>query len=56
MDGQGTLFGVVSGNTKEVLHRVTVDLPKVRLLSALQIDLNCWIHLFLFSSHLLSIQ
>jgi peptide chain release factor subunit 1 len=28
MDGQGTLFGVVSGNTKEVLHRVTVDLPK----------------------------
>jgi len=28
MDGNGALFGVLSGNTREVLHRVTVDLPK----------------------------
>lgn len=40
MDGAGTLFGVVSGNTKEVLHRVTVDLPKVSVRLALQTDLR----------------
>jgi len=28
MDGQGTLFGTVSGSTRTVLHKVTVDLPK----------------------------
>ncbi|KAL6949001.1 Polypeptide release factor (eRF1) in translation termination [Hanseniaspora vineae] len=28
MDGQGSLFGVVSGNTRTVLHKFTVDLPK----------------------------
>lgn len=28
MDGNGTLFGTLSGNTREVLHRFTVDLPK----------------------------
>lgn len=28
MDGGGYLFGTLSGNTKEVLHRATVDLPK----------------------------
>ena len=28
MDGNGSLFGTVQGNTKEVLHRFTVDLPK----------------------------
>jgi len=28
MDGMGSLFGVVQGNTKEVLQRITVDLPK----------------------------
>ena len=28
MDGQGTLFGSVSGNTRTVLHNFTVDLPK----------------------------
>lgn len=28
MDGQGTLFGSVSGNTRTVLHKFTVDLPK----------------------------
>jgi len=28
MDGSGTLFGTLAGNTREVLHRVTVDLPK----------------------------
>lgn len=28
MDGSGALFGTLSGNTREVLHRLTVDLPK----------------------------
>ncbi|QPG76598.1 Polypeptide release factor (eRF1) in translation termination [Brettanomyces nanus] len=28
MDGNGALFGSVSGNTREVLHKFTVDLPK----------------------------
>ena len=28
MDGNGTLFGVLSGNTRDVLHKFTVDLPK----------------------------
>lgn len=28
MDGNGTLYGTLSGNTREVLHKVTVDLPK----------------------------
>ena len=28
MDGSGTLFGTVSGSSRNVLHRFTVDLPK----------------------------
>lgn len=28
MDGNGTLFGTVAGNTREVVHKFTVDLPK----------------------------
>lgn len=28
MDGNGALFGTVSGNTRDVLHKFTVDLPK----------------------------
>ncbi|CAG0879930.1 unnamed protein product [Darwinula stevensoni] len=28
MDGNGTLFGTLQGNTREVLHKFTVDLPK----------------------------
>lgn len=28
MGGNGTLFGTLSGNTREVLHKFTVDLPK----------------------------
>jgi peptide chain release factor subunit 1 len=28
MDGNGTLFGTLSGNTRTVLHKITVDLPK----------------------------
>lgn len=28
MDGQGTLFGILTGNTRTVLHKFTVDLPK----------------------------
>lgn len=28
MDGNGSLFGSLSGNTREVLHKFTVDLPK----------------------------
>jgi peptide chain release factor subunit 1 len=28
IDGSGALFGIVQGNTREVLHRFTVDLPK----------------------------
>jgi len=28
MDGNGCLFGTLSGNTREILHKLTVDLPK----------------------------
>jgi hypothetical protein len=28
MDGNGSLFGTLSGNTREVFHKFTVDLPK----------------------------
>jgi peptide chain release factor subunit 1 len=28
MDGNGTLFGVLAGNTRELLHKFTVELPK----------------------------
>ncbi|KNE61070.1 eukaryotic peptide chain release factor subunit 1 [Allomyces macrogynus ATCC 38327] len=28
MDGNGSLFGTLTGNTREVLHRIQVDLPK----------------------------
>ena len=28
MDGNGALFGTLSGNTKDVLHKFSVDLPK----------------------------
>jgi len=28
MDGHGTLFGTLAGNHREVLHKVSVDLPK----------------------------
>jgi len=28
MDGSGSLYGTLSGNTREVLHKFTVDLPK----------------------------
>ncbi|KAK3186516.1 translation termination factor eRF1 [Lecanicillium sp. MT-2017a] len=28
MDGNGTLFGTLSGNTREVVHKFSVDLPK----------------------------
>jgi peptide chain release factor subunit 1 len=30
IDGNGTLFGTLSGNTREVLHKFTVDLPNGR--------------------------
>lgn len=28
MDGNGSLFGTLSGNTREILHKFTVELPK----------------------------
>lgn len=28
MDGNGALFGTVCGNTREILHKIAVDLPK----------------------------
>lgn len=28
MDGNGTLYGTLQGNTRDVLHKFTVDLPK----------------------------
>ncbi|GAX83595.1 hypothetical protein CEUSTIGMA_g11020.t1 [Chlamydomonas eustigma] len=28
MDGNGSLFGTLSGNTREIMHKFTVDLPK----------------------------
>ena len=27
-DGNGSLFGTLSGNTREIIHKFTVDLPK----------------------------
>ncbi|KAF5775171.1 putative 50S ribosomal protein L30e [Helianthus annuus] len=29
MDGNGTLFGTLSGNTREVLHQFSADLPRI---------------------------
>ena len=28
MDGNGALFGTLSGNTRDVVHKFSVDLPK----------------------------
>ncbi len=28
LDGNGALFATLSGNTREVLHKLSVDLPK----------------------------
>ena len=28
MDGNGSLFGTLAGNTREILHKLSVDLPK----------------------------
>ena len=28
MDGNGALFGTLSGNTRDVMHKFSVDLPK----------------------------
>lgn len=28
MDGNGTLFGTLAGNTRDIIHKFTVDLPK----------------------------
>ena len=28
MDGNGSLFGALSGNSREVIHKFQVDLPK----------------------------
>jgi peptide chain release factor subunit 1 len=28
MDGNGSLFGTLTGNTREIIHKLTVDLPK----------------------------
>ncbi|KAJ1955825.1 translation termination factor eRF1 [Dispira parvispora] len=28
MDGNGTLFGTVAGNTREIMHKLSVELPK----------------------------
>ena len=28
MDGNGALFGTLCGNTRDVMHKFTVDLPK----------------------------
>ena len=28
MDGSGTLFGTLGGNTRHVIHKFSVDLPK----------------------------
>ena len=28
MDGNGTLFGNVQGNSREIIHKFSVDLPK----------------------------
>ena len=28
MDGNGSLFGTLAGNTREILHKFSVDLPK----------------------------
>jgi len=28
MDGQGALFGTLAGNSREILHKLSVELPK----------------------------
>jgi len=28
MDGNGTLYGTLTGNTRDIVHKFTVDLPK----------------------------
>jgi len=28
MDGNGSLYGTVSGNTRSIIHKFSVDLPK----------------------------
>ena len=28
MDGKGTLFGTLAGNTRDIIHKFNVDLPK----------------------------
>jgi peptide chain release factor subunit 1 len=28
MDGNGSLFGTLAGNTRDIIHKFTVDLPK----------------------------
>ena len=30
MDGNGSLFGTLAGNTREILHKFSVRLPKTR--------------------------
>lgn len=40
MDGNGALFGTLQGNTREVLHKFTVDLPKKHGIYTL-IDIDC---------------
>lgn len=42
IDGSGALFGTLQGNTREVLHKFTVDLPKKHgiILHCLQVFLS----------------
>ena len=43
MDGNGALFGTLCGNTRDILHKFTVDLPKKhgRFVSHILILLTC---------------
>ena len=42
MDGNGALFGTLQGNTREVLHKFSVDLPNKHGKVAREIDFLKW--------------
>ena len=41
MDGNGALFGTLQGNTREVLHKFTVELPKKHGSFEIEFDWSC---------------
>lgn len=48
IDGSGALFGTLQGNTREVLHKFTVDLPKKHGTELECLENTFYVVLFLF--------